>query len=208
MTLRRPVQAWVLLVLLGVGAATSSKAQSIESVPEQRHRLATERDDALRYFDTQDAQCKSQFAVTGCLKDVNRQRLIRLAAIKKAENRLQDLERFQRGVEQRQQLEDRAAERERQTQELIGATSTDEQPRRTSEKNTAESPSAQARLDKSAVVSSSPKAAINDVQQRDNRNAYEAKQLEAQKKRVERDKRLREQKLPMQGLPPAPLSSP
>lgn len=203
-------QARVLMVLFVAAfcALDGSKAQVVQSIGEQRQKLITERDEAMLYFDAQDAQCKNQFAVTGCLKDVNRLRLVRLAAIKKAENRLQDAERLQRGAEQRQQLEDRAAAHERQSKEAVEARSVDVETPQTLDKKAVKTPAEQPRLDKPAGTSSSPKAGINDVLQRDNRKTYEAKQLEAEKKRVERDKRLREQKSPVPGLPAAPLSAP
>jgi hypothetical protein len=176
-------------------ASGNTLAQTIESVPEQKDRLAKEREEVLRYFDAQEAQCKTQFAVSGCLKDVNRQRLARLSAIKKAEIRLQDTERLQRGEAQRLQLEERISMREQETRDR-GNTAPSNEPEAKAPALSTVHPPVQPRLSKSAQ--------INAAQQRDNRNAYVAKQLEADKKRSERDQRLREQRSPKQGLPTAP----
>ena len=196
MTVRGNVVMWVLLVCFVAFAANIASAQAMESVPEQRDRLAMEREQATRFFDAQDVQCKNQFAVSGCLKDVNRQRLARLSAIKKAEIRLQDMERLQRGEAQRQRLEERRSEREQETREMAGTAPT---IKVTDAKTLA---AAKDRLP--AQPRSSKPEAISAGQQRENRNAYTAKHLDADKKRAERDQRLREQKSPKQGLPTAP----
>jgi hypothetical protein len=178
--------------------AGNTLAQAIESIPEQRDRLAMEREEVSRYFDAQEAQCKTQFAVSGCLKDVNRQRLARLSAIKKAEIRLQDTERLQRGEWQRLQLEERISVHEQETRDR-GNTAPIKEPDAKAPALSAASadrPSAQPSLSKPAPITA--------AQQRENRKAYAAKQLEADKKRTERDQRLREQTTPKQGLPTAP----
>jgi colicin import membrane protein len=208
MSLQPQARDLIVLFVAAFCALDGSKAQVIQSIGEQRQKLITERDEAVLYFDAQDAQCKNKFAVTGCLNDVNRLRLVRLAAIKKAENHLQDAERLQRGAEQRQQLEDRAVARERQSKEAVDARLVDADTPLPLDKKAVKTPAEQPWLDKPSGTSSSPKLGINDVLQRDNRKTYEAKQLEAEKKRVERDKRLREQKSPVPGLPASPLSAP
>jgi hypothetical protein len=196
MTVRHTACALAWQAFFVVFAAENALAQAIESVPEQRHRLAMEREEASRYFDAQDAQCKTQFSVSGCLKDVNRQRLARLSAIKKAEIRLQDTERLQRAETQRLQLEVRISAREQEIRDRASTAPTIKEPDAKTPAMTVDRLPAQPKLSKPAV--------IDAAQQRENRNAYAAKQLDAQKKRAEREQRLREQKIPKQGLPAAP----
>jgi hypothetical protein len=196
MTSRLNVWPWALLFFFVAFGAKNAPAQAIESVPEQRDRLAMDREEASRYFDSLDAQCKKQFAVSGCLKDVNRQRLARLSAIKKAEIRLQDTERLQRGEAQRQQLEERIIEREQETRDRTGTAPTIREPDAKTPVVAGDRLPAQPKSSKPAV--------IDAAQQRENRNAYAVKQFNADKKRTERDQRLREQKKPKQGLPAAP----
>ncbi len=203
--------AWLFLFFAGACAAQSLEVETSPGISEQRRVLNVEREQVLRDFDALDAQCKNQFAVSGCLKDVNRQRLFRLSEIKKAQGRLQDSERMQRGVEQLQQLEQKAKERERQTSASFSAQSLGEQLPPTLK--TGLDSQTPAKLDSvhspeyrvsEPARNLPPKVGPDAAQQRENRNAYLAKQSEADKKRLDREKRVREQKTKNKGLPAAP----
>jgi hypothetical protein len=203
MTLRPNVWVEILLVLFISSLFSVSRAQTVESISDQRQSLLIQRDDAMRYFDAKDAHCRRQFAVTGCLSDVNRERLARLSVIKKAENQLKDRERQERALEQRQQLVDRADAHEKQVNEVLNATSSERKTSPTPINRLSDSPAFQGRIN-NGEVATEPKGKITAAQQRENRAAYESKQQEANRKREAREKRVKESKPAVQRLPGAP----
>ncbi len=203
MTLLPGGRVWILLILFLSSGVSVSMAHAVESISDQRQSLAVQRDNALRYFDAKDTQCQRQFAVTGCLNDVNRERLARLSAIKKADNQLKDRERLERAIEQRQQLVDRADTRQKGANEVLSAPLGDGLIPPTSGNESVSNP-ASSRQSNSGEVAKEPKVNITAARQRENRAGYEAKQLEAKKNRENRDRRVRERKPAASGLPTTP----
>lgn len=197
-----------ILYLLMVAAALQGPAWSQEalapdpdSVEKERARIESIRQQQGALFDEQERVCQSKFAVNDCLKGVRKRRIAMQSDLKRQEIILNNAQRQQRGAEQLQRSEEKAADsaqRQRENAEQPSSSSLEERQKAQDEKNLNHRKQA-------TPVGNSPSAGKTagppDAQARD---AYTEKQKALNERRLERDKRLKENSTTSSGLPTPP----
>lgn len=166
--------ATAVLALLAPGI------QAQEESTTTRQGIAALRQQKMAEFDAQDAQCQSRFAVTDCQNAVAVRRRQMLSELKNQEVQLDDAQRRQKGAQQLLRTQEKLDEWERQRP-------VDVRPKSPEEKRHPLSP-----------VSPKPSTAkvpagLDASTMAQNRAAYQAKQAALVQRRLERDKRLKEQ---------------
>lgn len=195
---------WLLMVVAALqGTAWSQEvlAPDPDAVEKERARIESIRQQQGALFDEQERVCQSKFAVNDCLKGVRKRRIAMQSDLKRQEIILNNAQRQQRGAEQLQRSEEKAADsaqRQRENAEQPSSSSLEERQKAQDEKNLNHRMQA-------TPVGSSPSAgktaAPPDVQARD---AYTEKQKALNERRLERDKRLKEKSTTSPGLPTPP----
>ncbi|MBK6999144.1 MAG: hypothetical protein IPH35_03950 [Rhodoferax sp.] len=155
-------------------------AQAQEESTTTRQSIATLRQQKMAEFDAQDAQCQSRFAVTDCQNTVAVRRRQMLSDLKNQEVQLDDAQRHQKGAQQLLRSQDKLDDWERQRQSA-------EHPKSPQEKRHPLSP-ASPKLSTAKVPAGLDASTIAQ-----NRADYQAKQAALIQRRLERDKRLKEQ---------------
>lgn len=168
--------AWLLL-------APVAQAQEDAATAAARQSIATVRQQKMAEFDAQEAQCQSRFAVTDCQNAVVVRRRQMLSELKNQEVQLNDAQRRQKGAQQLLRSQEKLEDRERQRPE-------DGYQKSPKEKRQPLSP---ADLKPSRPPTAKVPAGLDAPTIAQNRAAYQAKQAALVQRRLERDKRLKEQ---------------
>lgn len=93
----------IVLLALGAGALAQDPASEKSRIQAERRRIEAQRA-------SEEAACRTRFAVTDCLEDVRRRWRGPLADLRRQEVALDDAERQRRGAQQRADVEQRQAE--------------------------------------------------------------------------------------------------
>lgn len=199
-------QWMVALWLCGLCAACWSQADPVPSegwAQAERIRINSERQQKTAELDAEEAACLSRFAVTDCQNQVGVRRRQMLSELKRQEAVLNAAERKQRGVEQLQREEVKAAEnvqRQRDAQLRTDKSLTEDRQKKQDDKQRSHQQRAQ------PVKSQAPAAKTGTVLDAEtvekNRQAYSEKQKALEKRRQERDQRLLDHGKGSQPLPP------
>ena len=190
-----------LLGLLGAWPLLAQDAmQGLPSASAEYQRIAAERARENTLFDAQEAACYQRFAVNNCLADVQSRRRAMVADFKRQEASLHDAERLQKGAERLRASEQKALEKQQQDVEAGKSAAAPQERLQAQQEKQAAHPLAasSASTNRVAPSSSGPSAA----EQARQRASYAAKQAQAEKKRQEIARRLKEKSSkPVPGLP-------
>jgi hypothetical protein len=191
-----------LLGLLGALPlhAQEDPMQGLTSASAEYQRIAAERSHENAVFDAREAACYGRFAVNGCLKEVQSRRRAMLADLKRQEASLHDAERLQKGAERLRASEQKALERQEQDVEAGQSAANGQERLRAQQAKQAEHAAFAPvpRESRELPVSSGPTA----KEQASQRESFAAKQAQAEKKRQEIARRLKEKSAkPVPGLP-------
>ena len=195
---------WLLVlvtVLQGVGWGQDVPTADADSLANERARIANLRQQQEAQFDAQEYACQSKFAVNDCVKTVKKRRLAMQSDLKRQERLLNDAQRQQRGAEQLQRSNEKAAESAHRQQDNAGqsdAPSLGDRQKAQDEKVLNHRKQATAEGGRSPAGKT---AAPPDAQARE---AYTEKQKALNERRLERDKRLKEHGTTSPGLPVPP----
>lgn len=189
------VAVWILLVSGAV------HAQATAGAVDPRSQLEMRKQEQAAQFDAQEQACAKVFAVTDCINAVNARRRVVVAALRKEENALNEVERRQRERERLESLQEKARQRALQEPPVDASGETaEDRLQRQQDKLVQHTPQAAAR-----VSAGSEKPAAMDPQSREKNVAeYAARQKAAGVRRAARDKKLKEQAQPTGDLPTPP----
>lgn len=186
---------WFALLALGVAFCAwgqEGASHGIASVGLERSRIDAQRRQALVAFVAEEHACQSRFAVSACVRDLGLRRNALLAELKRQEASLNDAERLKRGADQIKRAEEKSAERVRSEQDATETSSSAQLEKKAAQdaklrvhQKPKSGSGSQARESKKEGVLS--EAAINE-----NRLAYARKLDAANKRKLEREKRLSE----------------
>ncbi len=168
-----------LLLLAPVAQAQEDAA----AIAAARQGIAASRQQKMAEFDAQDAECQSRFAVTDCQNAVAVRRRQMLSELKNQEVQLDDAQRHHKGAQQLLRSQEKTDDRERQRQ--LAAPPKSPQEKR--------HPPPPADLKPSKPPTAKLPAGLDAQTIAQNRAAYQAKQAALVQRRLERDKRLKEQ---------------
>ena len=153
-------------------------------------------------FDQLERDCYQKFAVNDCVKEVNAKRRLELADLKRQDALLSATERTQRATEQLQRLEQKKREAQERSEEAhaIDAAAAEKQKKQLlhekSEQHTQKLTQSTA-AQRTVKIKEAKSPALIQKNQTD----QQSKITEANRRRAERDKRLAERDLTIQGLP-------
>jgi hypothetical protein len=151
-------------------------------------------------LDEQEAACYGRFAVNACLEEVLSGRRARLADLKRQEASLHDAERLKKGAERLHASEQRALDQQQHDRDADEATAVSQQRLQGQQEQQADHLSP--RPSNSNGRAASPSRAPTATEQATQRDVYAAKQAQAENKRQEIAKRLKEKAgTPVRGLP-------
>ena len=166
----------------------------------QRGRIERERLDASATLNAQEQKCYSTFMVNSCLHEVAMRRHEVMANLKRQETDLNEAQRMQQGKEQRQRLEEKMQERRleeaRAAQSPVRPLAEKLDAQRDKQVQHQKQSTPNQRELATAKTASSPDPAVQEQR----RAAHAQKLKDANQRRLERDKRVRETK-PLQPLP-------
>ena len=152
-------------------------------------------------FDQLERDCYQKFAVNDCVKEVNAKRRLELADLKRQDALLSASERTQRATEQLQRLEQKKREAQERSEEAhaIDAAAEKQKKQLLHEK----SEQHKQKLTQSTATQRTVKIkeAKSPALIQKNQTDQQSKITEANRRRAERDKRLAERDLTIQGLP-------
>ena len=195
---------WLRVTALALLLAVVARAWGQVDPGEARASIDATRQQATIALDAQDAACLSKFAVTDCQSKVGSRRRLMLADLKRQEGALKAAERRQKGLEQLQQSEGRAAENAQREQVGRGHT---EHPTEQERQNNLDvkrlSHQDQAKAASNKTKGGGSTSALDAATVEKNRTAYQDKVKELEKRRLERDKRLQDSG---KWVPPLPVS--
>jgi colicin import membrane protein len=182
------------IFLAAVWLCTNALAQTAEtdSFLLEQQRIDLQKQQAGDAFDVLEQACAGRFAVNDCLKEVKRQRIGRMAELKRDQVALNNAQRKQRGIAQEARIADKVTERaelekENAVAHPLGAGEV--RQREQAEKQRAHSEQAATALPDQPNREPS---GLTSAQENENKAAYLQKLQEAEKKRQERAKRLSE----------------
>jgi len=186
-------KAIALAVIAGGLLAGMAPAWALDAQPEAvdaRSLLEARKREQAAQFDAQEQACSKVFAVTDCIREVNVRRRGVVAALRKEENALNEVERRQRERERLQSLQEKARQRAEQAPAADpGAESAAERHRRQQEKQASHAPQSAPR----EPLPPKAKAQIDGQTRQQNAADYAARQQAASERRAARDKKLKEQ---------------
>jgi hypothetical protein len=181
--------------------AQEDPMQGLPSASAEYQRIAAERSRENAGFDAQEAGCYGRFAVNACLKEVQSRRRAMLADLKRQEASLHDAERLQKGADRLRASEQKALDRQEQDVQAGQSAATVQQRLQAQQEKQAEHAASALPVpseNRELPVSSGPSA----KEQASQRERYAAKQAQAEKKRQELARRLKEKGAkPVPGLP-------
>lgn len=158
-------------------------AQAQDDSTTTHQSIATVRQQKMAEFDAQDAQCQTLFAVTDCQNAVAVRRRQMLSELKNQEVQLDDAQRRQKGAQQLLRSQEKLDDRERQRPANARPESPEEKRHPLSPANPLSPKPSTARVP----------AGLDTSTMARNRADYQAKQAALVQRRLERDKRLKEQ---------------
>ena len=198
----------LLLVALwaccGVRAQTMAE-EGVESLAQSRAAIENVRIQKTEEFDRMQRACYQKFAVNDCLSTVNAQRRQLMADLKRQEEAIRADERMQRATEQLQRLEQKKRDAEQRNAEAkpVDPVVVEYEKRHLQqEKADQHQQKAAENSPRASKVRTTELPAPAVVRQR--QAAYAQKLEEANRRKAERDKRVREQDPKVQGLPKPP----
>jgi hypothetical protein len=184
--------SWIALLgalWTSIGWCQAEVAPGKSERDAMRQRIDAVRKERTAELDAQEAACWSKFAVTDCQNKVSLARREMLADLKRQEAHLNDADRQEKGAEQIRSNQEKAAERalqqSGQPEKGSGTTAQDRQSVVDDKIKKHSKPPVPA--------ASRAKAAAMDAQTiAKNREAYAEKQRAAERRRVEREKKIKE----------------
>ena len=198
---------WWALVVLAMGSTVWSQqnvAPDLANLESERLRIDTTRQKIIAELDVEDSACSAKFAVTDCQNKVSARRRQLLSDLKRQETSLDALERRQKGLEQLQRGEEKAADRATRQLELQTGSNRSLQ----SDKKKAQDEKILNHQQPPRPVGSQPPvgkstSALDPKAVEANREAYAEKQKALEKRRKDRDQRLLDKGT---GSPPLPVA--
>jgi glucan-binding YG repeat protein len=174
------------------------------SAAVERVRIDAVRQQKTVELDAEDAACLSKFAVTDCQSKVGTRRRQMLADLKRQEANINAIERRQKVAEQAQKTQEKSAEGAQRERDMhVGTKKTTEEERQKSLDEKVLNHKNQAKLSEAPTTKSTSKLDAAAVEK--NRAAHQDKLTELEKRRQERDKRLKDHPASGPPLPVAPL---
>lgn len=203
----KPFQVCVLVVWLLACPAWSQQdaVAGMGNLESERSRIDNARQQKMAELDAEALACVSKFAVTDCQNKVSTRRRQLLTDLKRQEARLNTLERRQKGLEQLQRSDEKAADSAARQMELqMGQDRTSQ-----SDKKKAQDEKILKHQQQGTPAGSPPPAgrstsAIDPKEVEANREAYAEKQKALEKRRKDRDQRLLDHGPGSPPLPAAP----
>jgi colicin import membrane protein len=185
-----------LIVLACTVLAASTMAESPDqpavAAPDlQRHQINVLRKEKLTELAAQDTACLSRFSVTDCQNNVGVRRRQMLSDLRRQEARLDEVDRRQKGADQLQRSQDKAADAAQRASEVsatIDRNTQKERQKALDEKVL--SHKKQAKTDSPPVPAIKAASGLDAQTIEKNRQAYSEKQLAAERRRQGREKRL------------------
>ena len=173
--------------------AQDDSAQGIVSLSAERARIEQTRKDESATLDAQEKACQSRFAVTDCVNEVSKRRRAMVAELKRQEAALHDIERHQRGAEEIQRTQDKASERQAADAQKAASTDPGAQEKRVTEQQEKvqnhirpAAPPEATRHPKTVPAKTDPR----ELEAR--RSAYRRKVDDANRRKAEREKQLKD----------------
>jgi hypothetical protein len=194
--------------LLAVLASCARGQESVGQTPPDNLGAERARIDAVRQqktveLDAEDAACFSKFAVSDCQSRVGTRRRQMLADLKRQEAKLNAAERRQKGEEQSRTSQDKTAEGAQHEREVqAGIEKATQAERQKNQDDKVVNHQNQAKPSKPHGTKST--SALDAATVEKNRAAYQDKLKQLEKRRQERDKRLKDQGTGAPPLPTAP----
>lgn len=186
-------------LLAGVLAPAWAQDKQTEAT-DARSLLEARKRQQAALFDGQEQACAKVFAVTDCVSQVNERRRAVVAALRKEENALNDVERRQRERERAQNLQNKARQRTEQVPPIdANADSAEERLRRQQDKLVNHAPQSAPKGPAEPKVQAPLDAQTRQLNAAD----YAARHKAASERRAARDKKLKEQ-----GKAPVDLPTP
>ena len=192
--------------LLLCGAALAVCAQSADqaqSATDTQRGIAQARETIGRALDAEEAQCQARFSVNDCIDAVRARRRVATSELNRQEARLHDAQRQQRGAEQLQALESKAAEGSRRKEAAASQPVLTEQDRREEQ--------AKKQREHTAGPKDAPKAppvrsvdSIGSAQRAENQANHQKRLADLELRRAELAERLRTRKPDTPTLPVPP----
>ena len=182
--------------------SASGLALGQDDIEAQRQSIAAARAQAQTEFAAQEAVCAKRFAVTACMEDVSARRRASNKALARQEAVLNNAERTQRAVEQRQRLDDKARERLARDAETQGNEDVEQDKLQQQRDKQAQHQAQAGQVSNRSAAA--PKPSLAASAQTANQQAFADKQKAAQERKAAREKRLRESTKTQQSLPTPP----
>jgi len=152
-------------------------------------------------FDQLERDCYQKFAVNDCVKDVNAKRRLELADLKRQDALFSATERTQRATEQLQRLEQKKREAQERSEEAHAIDAAAEKQKKQLLHEKSEPHKQKLTQSTAAQRTVKIKEAKSPALIQKNQTDQQSKITEANRRRAERDKRLAERDLTIQGLP-------
>lgn len=202
----RPLQLCVLAAwLLACPAWSQTEASSgTGNVASERTRIGNTRQQKTAELDAEESACLSKFAVTDCQNKVSTRRRQLLSDLKRQEADLNALERRQKGLEQLQRGEEKAADRAARQLELqTGPDRTAQSDKKKAQDEKILNHRQQANPAGSQPPAGKSSSTLDPKVVDAKREAYAEKQKALEKRRKDREQRLLDKGV---GSPPLPVA--
>lgn len=202
----KPLQLGVLATWLLVCPAWSQQDASsvLGNQESERARIDNTRQQKTAELDAEESACLSKFAVTDCQNKVGVRRRKLLSDLKRQEAALNALERRQKGQEQLQRSEEKAADRAARQLELqTGPDRTSQNDKKKAQDDKILNHQLRAHPAGSPQPAGKSTSTLDAKQVEANREAYAEKQKALEKRRKDRDQRLLDKGV---GSPPLPVA--
>lgn len=202
----KPLQLGVLAAWLLVCPAWSQQDASsvLGNQESERARIDNTRQQKTAELDAEESACLSKFAVTDCQNKVGVRRRKLLSDLKRQEAAFNALERRQKGQEQLQRSEEKAADRAARQLELqTGPDRTSQNDKKKAQDDKILNHQLRAHPAGSPQPAGKSTSTPDPKQVEANREAYAEKQKALEKRRKDRDQRLLDKGV---GSPPLPVA--
>jgi hypothetical protein len=191
------MRKWILCVSLAsmVSTGPAKGAGGAEALTQELERerqlIEAARKAKMADLATQDAACLSRFAVTDCQNQVGKQRRAMLADLKRQEAHLNEVDRRQKGAEQIQSGQNKAIEKtRRQSEAQVSLDSATQEERQSAMDEKLLNHKRQAKTSAPATPARKGSSGPDAVTIESNRAAFAEKQNAAERRRLDREKRL------------------
>ena len=196
--------AFVAMALVASAWGQEAAVSAMDRLDQELQRIGSVRNQKTAELDAQDAACLNQFAMTDCQNKVAARRRQILADLKRQESTVKDAQRSKKAADQIQRSADKAAEKARREAELQASEKSESE----SDRQKAQDEKVQSHRQQAKPVqpkASGPKVAsgLDAEAQARNRAAYQEKMQATEKRRQERDQRVRDHGT---GGPPLPAT--